>query len=243
MQIRTGTARSGDLDIYYEDMGDPNDPAVLLIMGLGAQLLLWRTEFCEKLVDQGLRVIRYDNRDVGLSTKVTGRHTGAPLAPRMVRSFLGLRSQAVYTLEDVADDAAALLDHLKIDTAHIVGASMGGMIAQVFAARHKVRTKTLAIIFSSNNQPLLPPPGPRQLLAILQKPKDATREAIIDNAVRYRESPAAPVIRQRRSASVPRRSRATTGRTTPLASAAISRRSSAAGAYFATTGWSASPPL
>ena len=200
MQIRTGTARSGDLDIYYEDMGDPNDPAVLLIMGLGAQLLLWRTEFCEKLVDQGLRVIRYDNRDVGLSTKVTGRHTGAPLAPRMVRSFLGLRSQAVYTLEDVADDAAALLDHLKIDTAHIVGASMGGMIAQVFAARHKARTKTLAIIFSSNNQPLLPPPGPRQLLAILQKPKDATREAIIDNAVRVSRitgSPGYPAAEER----------------------------------------------
>ena len=200
MQIRTGTARSGDLDIYYEDMGDPNDPAVLLIMGLGAQLLLWRTEFCEKLVDQGLRVIRYDNRDVGLSTKETGRHTGAPLAPRMVRSFLGLRSQAVYTLEDVADDAAALLDHLKIDTAHIVGASMGGMIAQVFAARHKVRTKTLAIIFSSNNQPLLPPPGPRQLLAILQKPKDATREAIIDNAVRVSRitgSPGYPAAEER----------------------------------------------
>jgi len=200
MQIRTGTARSGDLDIYYEDMGDPNDPAVLLIMGLGAQLLLWRTEFCEKLVDQGLRVIRYDNRDVGLSTKVTGRHTGAPLAPRMVRSFLGLRSQAVYTLEDVADDAAGLLGHLKIDTAHIVGASMGGMIAQVFAARHKVRTKTLAIIFSSNNQPLLPPPGPRQLLAILQKPKDATREAIIDNAVRVSRitgSPGYPAAEER----------------------------------------------
>src|SRR6478609_8751957 len=188
MEIRTGIARSrvrgetgpesGDIEIYYEDMGDPNDPAVLLIMGLGAQLLLWRKEFCEKLVDQGLRVIRYDNRDVGLSTKVTGRHTGVPLAPRMVRSFLGLRSPAVYTLEDVADDAAALLDHLKIDTAHIVGASMGGMIAQIFAARHKVRTKTLAIIFSSNNQALLPPPGPRQLLAILQKPKDATRDAI-----------------------------------------------------------------
>jgi pimeloyl-ACP methyl ester carboxylesterase len=184
MQMRTGTARSGDLDIYYEDMGDPSDPAVLLVMGLGAQLLLWRNEFCEKLVNQGLRVIRYDNRDVGLSTKVTGQHTGASLAPRMVRSFLGLKSPAVYTLEDVADDAAALLDHLKIDTAHIVGASMGGMIAQVFAARHKVRTKTLAIIFSSNNQPLLPPPGPKQLLAILQKPKDATREAIVENAIR-----------------------------------------------------------
>ena len=117
MDVRTGTAKSGDLDIYYEDMGDPNEPAVLLIMGLGAQLLLWRTDFCEKLVNQGLRVIRYDNRDVGLSSKVTGQRSGAALAPRMVRSFLGLKSPAVYTLEDVADDAAALLDHLKIDNA------------------------------------------------------------------------------------------------------------------------------
>jgi pimeloyl-ACP methyl ester carboxylesterase len=199
VQFRSGFARTGGsanpIDIYYEDMGDPNDPAVLLIMGLGAQLLLWRKEFCEKLVDQGLRVIRYDNRDVGLSTKLSGRHTGASLAPRMVRSFLGLRSPAVYTLEDVADDAAALLDHLEIDTAHIVGASMGGMVAQVFAARHKVRTKTLAVIFSSNNQPLLPPPGPRQLLAILQKPKDSSREAIIENAIRVTRitgSPAYP---------------------------------------------------
>ncbi len=184
MQARTGIAKSGDLDIYYEDMGDPNDPAVLLIMGLGAQLLLWRKDFCEKLINQGLRVIRYDNRDVGLSSKVTGQHSGAALAPRMVRSFLGLRSPAAYTLEDVADDAAALLDHLKIDTAHVVGASMGGMVAQVFAARHSIRTRTLAVIFSSNNQPVLPPPGPKQLLAILQRPKDATREAIIANSIR-----------------------------------------------------------
>jgi pimeloyl-ACP methyl ester carboxylesterase len=184
VQIREGTAKSGELDIYYEDMGDPNDPAVLLIMGLGAQLLLWRKGFCEKLVNQGLRVIRYDNRDVGLSTKITGQHSGAPLPARMVRSFLGLRSPAAYTLEDMADDGAALLDHLNIDKAHIVGASMGGMIAQVFAARHQARTKTLSVIFSSNNQPVLPPPAPKQLLAILARPKDSSREAIIENAIR-----------------------------------------------------------
>lgn len=189
MQIsRTGTARSGDpdnpVDIHYEDMGDPNDPAVLLIMGLGAQLLLWRTGFCEKLINQRLRVIRFDNRDVGLSTKLPGQHSGAPLLPRMARSFIGLPSPAAYTLEDMADDAAALLDHLEIDRAHVVGASMGGMIAQVFAAQHQVRTRTLGVIFSSNNQPVLPPPGPRQLAAILQRPKDTTREAIIENAVR-----------------------------------------------------------
>ncbi|MBV8966698.1 MAG: alpha/beta hydrolase [Mycobacteriaceae bacterium] len=184
MQVRSGVAPSGDLQIHYEDMGDPNDPAVLLIMGLGAQLLLWRKEFCEKLVDQGLRVIRYDNRDVGLSTKLRGSRQPGSLAPRMVRSFLGVRSPAVYTLDDMADDAAALLNHLRIDGAHIVGASMGGMIAQVFAARFKDRTNTLAVIFSSNNQPLLPPPGPVQLQAILRKPKDSSREAIIDNAIR-----------------------------------------------------------
>jgi pimeloyl-ACP methyl ester carboxylesterase len=183
VQIRTGTAKSGDLDIYYEDMGDPNHPAVLLIMGLGAQLLLWRKGFCEKLVDQGLRVIRYDNRDVGLSSKLDGRHTGAPLPQRMVRSFLGRRSPAVYTLEDLADDAGALLDHLGIDSAHIVGASMGGMIAQIFAARFPDRTKTLGVIFSSNNQAFLPPPGYPQLRALLQRPADSTREAILANAV------------------------------------------------------------
>jgi pimeloyl-ACP methyl ester carboxylesterase len=184
MDVRTGTARAGDLDIYYEDMGDPNDPAVLLIMGLGAQLLLWREGFCERLVNQGLRVVRYDNRDVGLSSKVEGRHTGAALVPRMVRSYLGRPSPAVYTLEHMADDAAALLDHLHIEKAHIVGGSMGGMIAQVFAVRYQHRTKTLGVLFSSNNQPLLPPPGPKQLRAITTRPKGISREAIVANAVR-----------------------------------------------------------
>lgn len=200
MQVRTGVAKSGDLDIHYEDMGDAEDPAVLLIMGLGAQLLMWRKDFCERLTNQGLRVIRYDNRDVGLSSKLHGVRTDTPLVPRMLRSFLGMRSPAGYTLDDMADDAAALLDHLGIDRAHIVGASMGGMIAQVFAARHKPRTQTLAIIFSSNNQALLPPPGPRQLLAILQRPKNSTREAIIDNAVRVSKiigSPGFPASEER----------------------------------------------
>ena len=165
-------------------MGEAGDPPVLLVMGLGAQLLLWRKEFCDKLVGQGLRVIRYDNRDVGLSSKLHGRRPRGRLAPRMVRSFLGVPSASIYTLEDMADDAAALLDHLGIEAAHVVGASMGGMIAQVFAARFTHRANTLAVIFSSNNQPLLPPPGPVQLRAILRKPKGSSREAIIENAIR-----------------------------------------------------------
>lgn len=184
MTVRTGTATHGDIEIAYEDMGNPDDPAVLLIMGLGAQLLLWRKGFCEKLVDQGLRVIRYDNRDIGLSSKLPGARSGAPLPTRMARSFLGLKSPAGYTLEDMADDAGALLDHLGIEQAHVVGASMGGMIAQVFAARHTHRTRSLGVIFSSNNQAMLPPPGPKQLLALLTKPKDSSREGIIENSVR-----------------------------------------------------------
>lgn len=185
MQVRTGHATSGDLKLYYEDMGDVDDPPVLLIMGLGAQLLLWRTAFCEKLVDRNLRVIRYDNRDVGLSSKTGHGSSGQPLATRLVRSWLGLPSQAVYKLEDMADDAAAVLDHLGIDRAHIVGASMGGMIAQIFAGRFRERTQSLAVIFSSNNAALLPPPAPRALLALLKgPPPNSPREVIVDNAVR-----------------------------------------------------------
>jgi pimeloyl-ACP methyl ester carboxylesterase len=182
-EVRTGFARSGDLEIAYEDMGNPDDPAVLLIMGLGAQLLLWRKGFCDKLVEKGYRVIRFDNRDVGLSSKIEGKRSGSALLPRMLRSYAGLRSDAVYTLEDMADDAAALLDHLNIEQAHIVGGSMGGMIAQVFAARYQHRTKTLGVIFSSNNQPLLPPPGPKQLKAITTRPRDTSRDGVIANAV------------------------------------------------------------
>ncbi|WP_099024930.1 alpha/beta fold hydrolase [Mycolicibacterium palauense] len=196
MELRSGYARSGELDIYYEDMGDPDDPAVLLIMGLGAQLLLWRDGFCRRLVERGLRVIRYDNRDVGLSSKLDGQRVGGSQYPAMVRTFLGLRSPAVYTLEDMADDGAAVLDHLGIERAHVVGASMGGMIAQVFTARHHPRAVSLGVIFSSNNQPALPPPDPKALLAVVKGPPPGSpRAVIIDNAVRVTRiigSPAYP---------------------------------------------------
>jgi pimeloyl-ACP methyl ester carboxylesterase len=201
MEIRTGTARSGDLDIYYEDIGNPNDPAVLLIMGLGSQLLLWRDGFCEKLVAEGLRVIRYDNRDVGLSSKTQRRKTGGALIPTLLKFWLGMPGDADYRLEDMADDATAVLDHLGIDRAHIVGASMGGMIAQIFAARFAARTRSLAVIFSSNNQPLLPPPAPRALISILRGPKpDSPIDVIADNSVRVWRiigSPAYPAPEQR----------------------------------------------
>ena len=196
MEIRAGSATSGDLKLYYEDMGDIDDPPVLLIMGLGAQLLLWRTGFCEKLVGQGLRVIRYDNRDVGLSDKTESAGAGGPLVPRLLRFWFGLRGEASYSLEDMADDAAALLDHLGIARAHIVGASMGGMIAQIFAARFAERTKSLAVIFSSNNRRFLPPPAPRALLAVLKGPPPGSPlEVIVDNAVRVTNITGSPRYR------------------------------------------------
>src|ERR1700730_13154045 len=110
VEVRSGFAvsgaTSGDLKLYYEDMANIDDPPVLLIMGLGAQLLLWRTAFCEQLVNHGLRVIRYDNRDIGLSSKTERHSTGQSLPARMFRFWFGLPSRAAYTLEDMADDAA-----------------------------------------------------------------------------------------------------------------------------------------
>jgi pimeloyl-ACP methyl ester carboxylesterase len=201
VEIRSGTARSGDLDIYYEDMGDPGDPAVLLIMGLGTQLLLWRDGFCEKLVAEGLRVIRYDNRDVGLSSKTERKHSGGALIPGMLKFWVGMPGRADYTLEDMADDGAAVLDHLGIDRAHVVGASMGGMIAQVFGARFRARTRSLGVIFSSNNAPFLPPPAPRALFAVLRGPAPGSPlDAIVDHSVkawRIIGSPRYPAPEQR----------------------------------------------
>ncbi|MGV0994253.1 MAG: alpha/beta fold hydrolase [Mycobacterium sp.] len=185
MEIRSGYAHHDDIEIHYEDLGDIAAPPVLLIMGLGAQLVLWHDEFCQQLVDLGYRVIRFDNRDVGLSSKMHGQRDDGPLVPKLMRALVGLPSKCVYKLEDMADDAAALLDHLGIERAHIVGASMGGMIAQIFAARYPQRTCSLGIIFSSNNSALLPPPAPKALLCLIKGPApDASREEIVKNSMR-----------------------------------------------------------
>lgn len=198
MDIRSGYAHTAeDIEIHYEDLGNLDDPPVLLIMGLGAQLVLWHNEFCQKLLDRGYRVIRFDNRDVGLSSKLHGQRVDGALVPRLLRSFLGLPCPSVYRLEDMADDAAALLDHLGIDRAHIVGASMGGMIAQIFAARHPARTAGLGIIFSSNNSAMLPPPAPKALLSLIKGPSpDSPREVIVENSIRVSKIIGSPGYRK-----------------------------------------------
>jgi pimeloyl-ACP methyl ester carboxylesterase len=153
MQIRSGMASCGDVELFYEDLGDPDAPPVLLIMGVGAQLPMWPDGFCGQLVDRGYRVIRFDHRDTGLSTKMSGTARGS-IYPRVGRYLLGRRSPVPYTLVDLAGDVKGLLDHLGIDRAHVVGASMGGMIAQVLAGSHPDRLASLGLIMSSSGKPL-----------------------------------------------------------------------------------------
>ena len=132
----------GGITLAYESLGNPSDPTVLLVMGLGMQMLAWDEEFCEQLADRGFHVVRFDNRDVGLSTKVGGG------APNVIAGLLGRTGSARYTLNDMAADTVGLLDRLRIDRAHVVGASMGGMIGQTLAARHPDRVGSLCSIMS-----------------------------------------------------------------------------------------------
>jgi pimeloyl-ACP methyl ester carboxylesterase len=131
------------IEIAYESFGDPSDPTILLIMGLGMQMLGWDEEFCELLVERGFRVVRYDNRDIGLSTKIGGG------PPNVLAGAIGLTRSSRYTLTDMALDALGLLDHLGVGRAHVVGISMGGMIGQTLAARHPDRVASLCSMMSS----------------------------------------------------------------------------------------------
>ena len=137
-------AQVGEIELCYETFGNPDDTPILLIMGLSTQMLGWSEDFCAELVSRGYFVIRYDNRDVGRSTHLNS------VKPPTIGGILRRRPRPVaYTLDDMADDAAGLLDHLGIESAHVVGASMGGMIAQTVAARHPERVRSLASIMSN----------------------------------------------------------------------------------------------
>ncbi len=154
---RAGLARANGIDLYYEDVGPVTAPAVLLIMGLGAQHIYWPDVFVDALLAQGFRVVRFDNRDIGLSSKIHGvRHD--PLPKAFVGAIRGRRVRAPYTLYDLVEDTAGLLDALGIQAAHLVGASMGGMIAQLFAALHRERTLSLTSIMSQTLHPSIPRP-------------------------------------------------------------------------------------
>ncbi|MCU1461263.1 MAG: Aclacinomycin methylesterase RdmC [Acidimicrobiales bacterium] len=171
-------APSNGIELWYETFGDPAGRPLLLIMGLGAQSIHWEDSVCQAFVDRGFFVLRFDNRDVGLSTKFRD----APL-PDLLAALAGDTSSAAYTIDDMADDAAGLLDHLGIASAHVVGASMGGMIAQALAIGHPSRARSLTSIMSTTGDPAVGFPHPEVLPALLER-APADREGFAANHVR-----------------------------------------------------------
>jgi pimeloyl-ACP methyl ester carboxylesterase len=169
-------ARANGIDIEYEAFGDPGAPPLLLVMGLGAQMITWDDEFCEQLAARGFHVIRFDNRDVGLSTKM--EEAGVP---DVMSAFAG-NARPAYTLDDMADDAVGLLDALGIGAAHVVGASMGGFIAQLMAINHPNRVLSLTSIMSGPGGRDAVAPWPEGVEVLTRIPPE-TREARIEHAV------------------------------------------------------------
>lgn len=167
-------AQSNGIEIAYETFGDPSDPALLLVMGLGCQLILWPEGLCEMFAERGYHVIRFDNRDVGLSSKIEGGPE-----PNIFAAIAGDTSSASYRLDDMAADAVGLLDHLGIDAAHVVGVSMGGMIAQQMAGLYPERVLSLVSIMSTTGNQSVGEARPEALSALVGvAPED--REGNVD---------------------------------------------------------------
>jgi pimeloyl-ACP methyl ester carboxylesterase len=175
------TATVGELELCYETFGTATAPPMLLIMGLGSQMLLWDDQFCEQLASRGFRVIRFDNRDIGRSTQLRGAKipTRWQLLRRSARG-------AAYMLEDLAADCVGLLDALEIGAAHIVGASMGGMIAQLVAIEHPDRVLSLVSIMSTTGNPRVGKPQPRMMMMLMRKGKREREAYIEDHIETYR---------------------------------------------------------
>jgi pimeloyl-ACP methyl ester carboxylesterase len=170
-------ARVGDVELAYETFGDAGDPPVLLVMGLATQMIGWPDEFCAGLADRGHFVVRFDNRDIGLST-----HLHSAGAPDIMRVFAGDHSSVPYALTDLADDTIGLLDALGLDSVHLVGASMGGMIAQLVAVRHPDRIRSLTSIMSSTGDPSVGGPN-EAAMAVLFAPPAVDRQSAVQRAV------------------------------------------------------------
>ncbi len=171
------------ISIHYESLGSESDPPILLIMGLAVQMILWPDALCQLLVDKGFRVIRFDNRDVGLSTQLD--HLGMPNIPIEYAKFmLRLPLKAAYLIDDMAADTAALIDALGLKNVHVVGASMGGMIAQNLAASYPGKVASLTSIMSTTGRRSLPKPTWKTMRAIMQPPaKRGDTEGAIDRMV------------------------------------------------------------
>ena len=175
--------KANGIEIDVEERGARTALPLVLIRGLGTQRTAWPEELLAALVQRGHRVITFDNRDVGLSTKFD-RAGSANVADAMARVARGEPVKAAYTLDDMALDVVALLDALEIESAHVAGISMGGMIAQLLAARHGERLRSLTSIMSSSGAPGLPGPTPEAAAALLSRPENPQdRESVIRHNV------------------------------------------------------------
>ena len=172
--------KANGIELCYETFGDPSDPALLLVMGLGAQMTAWDEDLCQAFVDRGFFVIRFDNRDVGLSSRVEGK--GGNFLETFMKAAQGQPVDAPYRLSDMAADAVGLLDHLGIERAHVVGASMGGMIAQTIAIEHPERVLTLTSIMSTTGEPDVGQ-ATAEATQLLVRPPATDRESAIEAAV------------------------------------------------------------
>jgi pimeloyl-ACP methyl ester carboxylesterase len=169
---------SQDVELCYQTFGNPDDEPLLLVMGLGGPMNWWDPDFCTLLAERGFFVIRYDNRDTGRSSRSRGRVTRSML----VRAFTGRRVRAPYSLEDMAGDACGLLDHLGLDSAHVVGVSMGGMIAQTMAITEPQRVRSLTSIMSTTGKRSVGWQHPSLLPSLLMS-RGPGREAYVATSV------------------------------------------------------------
>ena len=184
-------AKANGVQIEYESFGRDRDPLILLIMGFGAQLIFWPEPLCEGLAAKGFRVVRFDNRDIGKSTHLAG--LPAPDARMVLAEVVaGGQPEVPYTLDDMAQDAVGLMDALGVERAHLVGASMGGMIAQLIAINHPERTKSLVSIMSTTGRRDLPTGDREALSTLFQPPKSSSREDLIDMSILVQKTLASP---------------------------------------------------
>jgi pimeloyl-ACP methyl ester carboxylesterase len=183
--------RANGIDIEYESFGRESDPLILLIMGFGAQLIFWPEPLCQGLADKGFRVVRFDNRDIGKSTHLAGQTAPDPRA-LFAEVMAGRHPHVPYSLDDMADDAVGLMDALGAERAHIVGASMGGMIAQLVAINYPSRTKSLVSIMSTTGRRDLPSGNPETLSVLFRPPKSTSREDLINAGVEVQKALAGP---------------------------------------------------